>query len=333
MVALQELLDFVAAEVGRRDVLPVPLSLVRLLGSAGGGIFVAQLLVWAEKEADEGGWVARSAAEWRAATMLAPAELRAVVRRCRDLGFLEVRAGAPGSGMRGYRLLLAPLLRALLAFLRAEAEGEAPAHPAVRRAAARRTVRLPVNVEPEAWRHAPSREPARQMERWMEAERGARDEIRVARNALQGTSSRVQVAGQLARKGEAAMEQSGGWVKVNGNGANGHGVNGLGVTGHEVNGNGAKGNGVNGQGGGALFSGACWEAALVEMRRKLPARVYERWLLGSRFAGVEGDTVVVEVANLNAAWWVNTRLTRPVERAVNLAAPGTGWLGVVAISR
>jgi hypothetical protein len=325
MVALQEFLDFVAAEVGRRDIVPVPLSLVRLLGSAEGGVFVAQLLVWAEKEADADGWVARSAAEWQAATLLAPAELRAVVRRCRALGFLEVGAGAPGSDTRRYRLLLAPLLRALLAFLRAEAAGEAPLHPAVRRRVARRTVRLPAQAEPEAWRHGGE-------------ERAASYELREAERE-QATGNRVQVAGYGVGKGEAVMEASGGWVKMNGNGANGHGVNGngvhgSGVNGHGANGHGARGNGANGHrhGGAAVFNGVCWEAALAEMRRRLPARVYERWLQGSRFAGVEGETVVVEVENLNAAWWINTRLTRPVERAVNLAARGTGWLGVVAVS-
>lgn len=296
--ALQELLDFVAGETGRRDVTPLPLSLVRLLGSAGGGLFVAQLLLWTEREADGEGWVARSAAEWRAATMLTPGELRAVVSRCRELGFLEVRAAAPGQGARRYRLLLAPLLRALLALLR----GEAPVEVKRRRGAARRTVRLPERGRANGeWRIANGK--------WQ----GANGEWQRAKGKWEGVNGRTQGAGygvpQAICNLQFASRLS---ERLNGHGGNGHGGNG------------------NGE---AAFNGACWEAALGEMRRQLPARHYERWLAGSRFAGVEGHTVLVEVESVNAAWWLNTRLSRPVTRAVNLVGRGKGWLAVVAVSR
>jgi hypothetical protein len=274
MAALQEVIAYCAAETGRRDVVPLPLSLVRLMGSAGGGLFVAQLLVWAEAEGGEAGWVARGDEAWQAATMLGPAELRAAVRRCRALGFLEVGPGRAPDGARRYRLLRAPLLRALVAFLRGEAEGAAPGG----RRAARRTVRLPVKAEPAAWRQGPARQPARQWDEWMREEMGGQD----ARAPMEGQDAREERGGQDARSP------------------------------------------------GTAFDGGCWDAALGEMRRTVPARLFERWLAGSRFAGLEGETVVVEVADVNTAWWLNSRLTRPVERAVNLVAPGGGWLAVEA---
>lgn len=282
MAALQELIDFCAAETGRRDVVPLPLSLVRLMGSAAGGLFVAQLLVWAEAEGGEAGWVARDEEAWQAATMLGRAELRAAVRRARALGFLEVGAGEAPDGARRYRLLRAPLLRALVAFLRDEAAGAPPGG----RRAARRTVRLPVKVEPAAWREGPARQPARQWDEWMGEEMGGEGGVGGGQDAgapLGGEDARAPLGGE---DGGAAL--------------------------------------------GEVFDGGCWEAALAEMRRTVPARLFDRWLAGSRFAGLEGETVVVAVADVNTAWWLNSRLTRRVERAVNLVAPGDGWLGVEA---
>jgi hypothetical protein len=300
MAALQELIDFCAAETGRRDVVPLPLSLVRLMGSAGGGLFVAQLLVWAEAEGGEAGWVARDEEAWRAATMLGRAELRAAVRRARLLGFLEVGAGRAPDGARRYRLLRAPLLRALVAFLRDEAAGAPPGG----RRAARRTVRLPVKAEPAASREGPARQPARQWDEWMGEEMGGEGGAGGGEDggaALGGQDARAPLGGEDA--GAALGGEDGGAL-------------------------------LGGQGGGAalgeVFDGGCWEAALAEMRRTVPARLFDRWLVGSRFGGLEGKTVVVAVADVNTAWWVNSRLTRRVERAVNLVAPGDGWLGVEA---
>lgn len=305
MQALKEVIDFCAAEQGRRDVLSVPLCLVRLMGSAEGGLFVAQLLAWSEKE---GPHVARSVAEWQAATAMPPARLRAVTRQCVAMGFVEVSAPTPGEqGRRCYRVLQAPLLRVLIAFLRGERAGGPELPPTVRRTPARRRLRLPVQARP-------GRQTAQQ----------GRDRVRRARQAApQKAAAPLPALVAVREIGPAPVNGNGRKAALNGNGR--------GPNGHTARRKAAsRPRAVRARPGDGTFDAQRWEQALAELSRKAPADVYARWLAGSRFAGVEGGTVIVAVDDMNTAWWLNTRLSRVVERAVNLAAAGQEWLAVEA---
>jgi hypothetical protein len=328
MRALQELIDFCAAEQGRRDVLTVPLSLVRLMGSPEGGLFLAQLLAWMEREGDGDGWVARSYAEWAAATALPASRVRALTRQCRALGFLEVRAGPfdrpfgsargnfRGEAERRYRLLQAPLFRALAAFLRGE-----PVGPYVPRKPARRKMRLPVQGVPADWREGPAQPPARKRDERLQ--RAARPEAlalhaTIAAPAVEWAAASLNGNGHHRPNGDgkrAAARPGRPGVKAARRGQA-----------HPA-GPSAPHRGTSGQ---VPFEAHHWDAALREVSRKVPPAVYARWLAGSEFAAVEGSKVLITVGDMNAAWWVNTRLARQLERAVNLVAPGKRWLEVEA---
>jgi hypothetical protein len=302
--ALDEMIGFWAAETGRRDVLQVPRAFVPLVGSADGAVFLAQLLAWgrAAPDGDGDGWVAASYAAWDAATALSRHRVQAVTRRCQALGIVEVRGARRGQGRR-YRVLAAPLLRALAAQARREPDGAGVDQPAAarerggRRRSARRKVRLPGKQEPAVWRAAPSRQPARQ---WDEKVGALPDGHAPARGPMQ-KNGKVGNLGNLGNVGQRG---------TNGSGA-------LAVAAAPV----AQA---------APFDAACWAATQAELARKLPPPVYDRVVRDSVFAGVAGETVVVRAPSVNAAWWLNVRLTRPVARAVNLVAPGRGWLRVEA---
>jgi hypothetical protein len=275
------------------------------MGSAEGGLFAAQLLAWSDAA---GGPLLRSDAAWEAATALPADRVRAAARRCVALGFLEVRAGPPGAeGQRCYRLLRAPLLRLLTALLRGE-ESEKQALPrAVRRRPVRRKLRLPVRGGPARRRQASTRQPARRALRVAPAnESGALPAL---------TAVRVVEAGAASPNGSRPAARGAG-QHTNGTRAQANGARPA----HKSRARASAG----------PFDEQRWELALAELSRKVPRQVYTRWLAGSHFAAVEGGTVVVAVDDKNTAWWLNTRLIRVVERAVNLVAPGTEWLAVEA---
>jgi len=299
MKALKEVIDYCAAEQGRQEVVTVPLSLVRLLGSAEEALFLAQLLAWTERE---DAWVMRSYAQWTAATALPAGRVRAAARRCAALGILEVVAAPAGTGgERCYRVLMAPLLRLLIAGLR----GETPVVPATtryaRRVPARRRLRLPLQAGA----------PARRPERVRRAAKTVPESRPLALPAL--VAVREIAAPPVRRKGAKAAAVSVAPAR------NGH--------------QGARRRERPAQRSAGPFDAQRWAQALAELSRKVPADVYTRWLAGSRFSTVEGGTVVVAVDDMNTAWWLNTRLSRVVERAVNLVAPGKEWLAVEARAR
>lgn len=177
MNALDEMISFWAAETGRKDVLRVPRAFVPLVGTADAAVFLSQLLAWGRVGPADGadGWVAASYAEWDAATALSRHRVKAAARRCQALGLVEMRGAARGQGRR-YRVLQAPLLRALAAQARGERAGadqrvtpSAARERGGRRRAARRKVRLPAKQEPVAWQAAPSRHSARQWDEQVRA--------------------------------------------------------------------------------------------------------------------------------------------------------------------
>lgn len=102
--------------------LPVPLPLLRLVGSAQGALFLAQLLAW---EPGDERWQACSYTYWQKELQLSEYRVKQVAGWCAAQGFLETRVGAErGVPVTFYRLRLQPL-HALLASLLAAGGGEA----------------------------------------------------------------------------------------------------------------------------------------------------------------------------------------------------------------
>lgn len=112
--------------------LPVPLALLRLMGSAPGALFLAQLLAW---ETGDEGWQACSYSAWRAELCISEYRIKKYAAWCAARGFLETRVEyAGGVPVTFYRLKLQPLY-ALLRELLAPGGGE-PGIPGAQAAAA-----------------------------------------------------------------------------------------------------------------------------------------------------------------------------------------------------
>lgn len=127
---------------GEAGTLLLPLPLVRLMGSAAGALFLAELL---EREAGDERWQAYSYARWRREVGLSEYRVKKCAAWCAARDFLQTRTGiVRGVPVTFYRLHLRPFY-ALLAGLLA-AGGGAPGPPGAREAA--------------AWRRAVEREQA-----------------------------------------------------------------------------------------------------------------------------------------------------------------------------
>jgi hypothetical protein len=101
--------------------LPLPLPLLRLMGSAPGALFLAQLLAW---ETGDEAWQACSYAIWQRELGISEYRVKKYAAWCAARGFLETRVGdARGVPVTFYRLQLEPLY-ALLAALLAAGGGE-----------------------------------------------------------------------------------------------------------------------------------------------------------------------------------------------------------------
>lgn len=116
---------------------PLPLPLLRLMGSAAGALFLAQLLAW---ETGDEAWQACSYTAWRAELGISEYRIKKVTVWCAARGFLETRVGdARGVPVTFYRLRLQPLY-ALLAELIASGGGRPGVAGAQAAAAWRRSV-------------------------------------------------------------------------------------------------------------------------------------------------------------------------------------------------
>jgi hypothetical protein len=105
----------------RGQALPLPLPLLRLMGSAAGALFVAQLLAW---ETGDEAWQACSYSAWQAELGISEYRIKKVAAWCAACGFLETRIGdARGVPVTYYKLRLQPLT-ALLAELIAAGGGQ-----------------------------------------------------------------------------------------------------------------------------------------------------------------------------------------------------------------
>lgn len=96
---------------------PVPLPLLRLMGSPSGALFLAQLLAW--EQGDEC-WQACSYAAWQRELKLSEYRVKKIARWCAALGFLETSIGTDrGVPVTFYRLRLQPLYTLLAGLLEA----------------------------------------------------------------------------------------------------------------------------------------------------------------------------------------------------------------------
>jgi hypothetical protein len=119
------------------DALALPLALVRLMGSAGGALFVAELL---RREVGDGGWQAFSYAQWEATAGLSAYRVKKHTAWCVALGVIAVQTGEDrGVAVTFYRLRMGALYGLLGAML-AAGGGEAGVSGARQAEAWRRTV-------------------------------------------------------------------------------------------------------------------------------------------------------------------------------------------------
>jgi hypothetical protein len=60
-----------------------------------------------------------------------------------------------------------------------------------------------------------------------------------------------------------------------------------------------------------------WASVLEELRMQMTRATFDTWLGGSQVAGVDGDTLIVQVRDAYAAEWLQARWITPVQRTVS----------------
>lgn len=121
MSAQQEVFSLIAKLGGSQYKTVVDRTLCEYMGGLEGGIFLAQLLYWADK--GNGDWFYKPYPEWKDETYLSEYQVRKIAKQCEAMGFLETKlrkvGGAP---TMHYRVDVAKFTVSILEFLRMETE-------------------------------------------------------------------------------------------------------------------------------------------------------------------------------------------------------------------
>jgi hypothetical protein len=101
----KEVFNLLAEMSGTQNVVAVPRMLCKMTGSLEGGMFLSQLIYWADKGGNKEGWFYKSYPEWNEEVFLSEYQIRKMTKEFIEKGFLETTLKkANGSPTLHYRI-------------------------------------------------------------------------------------------------------------------------------------------------------------------------------------------------------------------------------------
>jgi hypothetical protein len=119
--------DLIGQFAGQYNTLTIQRPYIEFAGSVEGGLFLSQLLYWADR-AREDGWFYKSYQEWRSEIYVPEKQVRGWARKFIELGFLETanRRAPNGNTVIHYRLDWEAFTQVFASFLSGSADRERP---------------------------------------------------------------------------------------------------------------------------------------------------------------------------------------------------------------
>ena len=113
----QVIFSLIAQLAGSRNKIVVDTTLCDFMGGLEEGVFLSQLLYWSDKGTGE--WFHKSDAEWCAETCISRWQVRAIVKKCKSMGFLDTKVmQVGGTPKTHYRVDSEKFIEAITSFMK-----------------------------------------------------------------------------------------------------------------------------------------------------------------------------------------------------------------------